>query len=205
MVQLFCGSVESVSQFHYITKPAIVISLIVFFWKGRHAVSKFIRFLTVMALLFSLLGDVLLMFDEHSSTNFILGLLAFLVAHIMYILVFLKHRNPSKNANGFGIILLIYALVLFYFLKNGLGEMLMPVLVYMTVILTMSITAFLRKGKVTKISYHFVFLGAVLFMISDSILALDKFHAAIPFSSILIMLTYAMAQYFIVLGIKKAS
>lgn len=158
-----------------------------------------------MALLFSLLGDVLLMFDEHSSTNFILGLLAFLVAHIMYILVFLKHRNPSKNANGFGIILLIYALVLFYFLKNGLGEMLMPVLVYMTVILTMSITAFLRKGKVTKISYHFVFLGAVLFMISDSILALDKFHAAIPFSSILIMLTYAMAQYFIVLGIKKAS
>lgn len=205
IAELICGSIESLYQLHYISKPAIVMSLIVFFWKDSHAVSKSIRTLTLLALLFSLLGDVLLMFVEHSPNYFMFGLLAFLLAHIMYILVFSKHRNASKKSIGFIILMTIYAIGLFYFLRNGLGEMLVPVLIYTTVILTMSITAFLREGKVTNISYHFVFLGAILFMVSDSLLALNKFYEALPLANILIMLSYALAQFFIVFGIKKAS
>ena len=203
IAELLCGSIESLSQLHYITKPSIVISLIFFFWKEGQRLSKSIRNLTLLALIFSLLGDVLLMFVDQSPDYFMFGLVAFLLAHVMYVLVFLKHRNPSKSILGFLAILIVYAFGLFYLLKDGLGEMLIPVLMYMTVILTMSATAFLRKGMVSKRSYNLVFLGAILFMISDSILALNKFYTAMPLSNISIMLTYALAQYFIVFGIKK--
>lgn len=203
IAELLCVSIASLSQMHYVTKPAIVVSLIIFFWKESSSLSKSIRNLTLLALVFSLLGDVLLMFVDHSPNYFMFGLVAFLLAHIFYILVFLKHRNPYKKPFGFIILLLLYAFGLFYFLWDGLGKMLIPVFIYMIVILTMSISAFLRKGRVSNLSYILVFLGAILFMVSDSILALNKFYIAVPFSSILIMLTYAMAQYFIVLGIKK--
>lgn len=203
IAELLCGSIESLSQLHYFTKPAIVISLIIFFWRESSSMSPYIRNLTLLALIFSLLGDILLMFVEKSPNYFMFGLIAFLLAHVMYILVFLKHRNPSKKPTGFIVILLLYAVGLFYFLMDRLGDMLIPVLVYMTVILTMSATAFLRKGQVSNISYKLVFLGAVLFMVSDSVLAMNKFYAPVPLSSIVIMLTYALAQYFIVLGIKK--
>ncbi len=203
IAELLCGSIESLSQLHYFTKPSLVISLILFFWKESNALSKSIRSLTLLALMFSLFGDVLLMFVDLSPNYFIFGLVAFLLAHVMYIIVFLKYRNRSKNPSLHLVILDIYAIGLFLFLKDYLGEMLVPVMVYILVILTMAWTSFLREGKVPKTSYNFVVFGAILFMASDSILALNKFYQALPFANILIMSTYALAQYFIVFGIKK--
>ena len=81
--------------------------------------------------------------------------------------------------------------------------MLIPVLFYMLTILTMSTAAYLRKGSVHKISYNLVLLGAVLFMVSDSILALNKFYKPLAFSHVSIMFTYAIAQLCIVLGMLK--
>ena len=121
----------------------------------------------------------------------------------MYVLLFLKHRNTDKSPFGFIALLLIFAASLFYFLKDGLGVMLIPVVVYMVVILAMSTTAYLRKNKANTLSYGLVFLGALFFMASDSILALNKFHQPIPWSNISIMVTYAIAQYLIVLGVLK--
>jgi len=156
-----------------------------------------------LALIFSLLGDILLLFVDQSEHFFTLGLVAFLTAHLMYVLLFLKHRNTDKSPFGFIALLLIFAASLFYFLKDGLGVMLIPVVVYMVVILAMSTTAYLRKNKANTLSYGLVFLGALFFMASDSILALNKFHQPIPWSNISIMVTYAIAQYLIVLGVLK--
>jgi uncharacterized membrane protein YhhN len=188
---------------HYVTKPAILVSLIAYFLTSSNHLNKTLKLLTLFALLFSLLGDVLLMFVHKSEGYFMFGLIAFLLAHIMYIIVFLKHKNPNKNPYVFTLIALLYAAILFYIMFDGLGDMLYPVTVYMLVILTMAITAFLRQGKVLPLSYTLVFLGALLFMLSDSILALNKFYKPLPLSNISIMLTYALAQYFIVLGLLK--
>lgn len=204
ITELICGSVDALSDLRFITKPAIIISLILFFWIKGKSLKNSIRILTLLALTFSLLGDILLLFIDCSPHYFMLGLIAFLVAHVMYILVFLKHRNRSKRPWIFLGILLVYAFFLFYILKDGLGEMLIPVLMYISVILTMATCAFLRIGSVTKISYLWVLFGAIVFLISDSILAMHTFHNSIPFASIFIMPTYALAQYFIVFGIKKA-
>jgi uncharacterized membrane protein YhhN len=203
LFEIITGSTESLQIAHYIAKPAIVISLMFLFIKTSEGISKSIKRITLLALGFSVLGDILLMFVDQSPHFFTVGLVAFLLAHIMYIVVFLRHRNKQKSIVGFVILLLVYASGLFYLLKDGLGEMLVPVIVYMIVILSMATTAFMRKGIVNSNSYNLVFIGAIFFMISDSILALNKFYQPIPFSNISIMLTYALAQYLIVIGILK--
>ena len=205
LFELITGSTETLQIAHYIAKPAIVVSLMFLFIKTSEGISKSIKRITILALGFSVLGDILLMFVDQSPHFFTVGLVAFLLAHIMYIVVFLKHRNKQKSIVGFVILLLVYASGLFYLLKDGLGDMLIPVIVYMIVILSMATTAFIRKGIVNQMSYNLVFVGAIFFMISDSILALNKFYQPIPFSNISIMLTYALAQFLIVIGISKIS
>lgn len=203
-LELICGNVESLATYRYITKPSILIALILFFWTQSTALQKPIRILTVFALLFSLLGDVLLMFDDLSANYFMMGLIAFLMAHLFYILLFLKYRDKNRKPIWFGLLLIVYGIGMFYGLKDGLGEMLVPVIFYMMVILVMVISAYWRTKTLGKWSYVLVFFGALFFMISDSLLAINKFHTALPLSNVSIMLTYALAQYFIVFGILKA-
>ncbi|GAB4162688.1 MAG: lysoplasmalogenase [Winogradskyella sp.] len=203
LFELITGSTDTLQAAHYIAKPAIVVSLLFLFIKTSDGISKSIKRMTLLALGFSVLGDILLMFVDQSPHFFTMGLVAFLLAHIMYILVFLKHRNKQKPVVGFVVLILTYASGLFYVLKDGLGHMLIPVIVYMIVILSMATSAFIRKGTVNRNSYHMVFIGAIFFMISDSLLALNKFYQPIPLSNISIMLTYALAQFLIILGILK--
>ncbi|WP_034059562.1 lysoplasmalogenase [Lacinutrix jangbogonensis] len=186
---------------HYISKPLIVISLTLYFWTHSKHLKTNIKTLTVLALVFSLFGDVLLLFVNQSQYFFILGLLAFLVAHVMYSFAFLKQRNKSKKPFGFIALLVLYALGLFWLLKSGLNALLIPVILYMLVILAMATSAFLREQKVNTQSYYLVFWGALFFMISDSLLALNKFYSPLPFADFSIMFTYALAQLLIVTGL----
>lgn len=203
IIELITGSSDALQGLHYLTKPAIVISLIVLFLTTSQRLPKAIRTITFLALGFSVLGDILLMFVHKSEHFFTLGLVAFLLAHVMYIIVFLKQRNKNRSAYGFVLVLLVYAASLFYFLYGNLGYMLFPVVIYTLVILGMATAAYLRKDSVNIVSYGLVLVGAILFVISDSILALNKFYEPLAHSNISIMITYAFAQYFIVIGILK--
>ena len=203
IAELICDNVQSLNAFHYITKPLILIALLIFFWKhSRHLETKSKQF-TILALVFSLLGDVFLMFVDAYSNFFIIGLVSFLLAHIFYVFVFLKKKNSANNALPFLIVLLLYAFAIFYFLKDGLGDLFIPVIVYMFVILLMGIMAYLRRGSVPENSFILVFLGALFFITSDSLLALNKFYQPLPLSSLSIITTYSIAQLCIVFGIKK--
>lgn len=203
LAELFLMNIDSVYSLHYFTKPLIVGSLIAYFVPHSKHLGKSTRNLTLFALVFSVIGDMFLMFTEVSAHYFTSGLIAFLLAHVMYILVFLKKRNTKTKLFGIIIILAIYGGVLFYLLKDGLDNMLIPVLIYMLVILTMATTAFWRKQKVPKQSFYLVFIGALFFIFSDSLIALDKFYMPIPLARTGIISTYAFAQILIVSGIIK--
>ncbi|MFT4610948.1 MAG: putative membrane protein YhhN [Glaciecola sp.] len=203
ITELISGTLEDFTSFNYIFKPAIVISLLIFFWIKSEGLDKKLQLIITSALVFSLIGDILLMFVDVSPNYFLFGLVAFLLAHVMYVIAFLKHRNKTVNSFGFLTFLILYAAGLFYLLKDGLNEMLIPVTIYMLVILSMSIAAFLRQGNIPKLSYTLVLLGALFFMMSDSILAVNKFYAPLAYSNISIMVTYALAQYLIIVGILK--
>ncbi|MCP9765855.1 lysoplasmalogenase [Lacihabitans soyangensis] len=150
-----------------------------------------------IALFFSLLGDVFLMFG--SELYFMLGLGSFLVAHVFYILLFKTQFNFSLlkslpfAAATFGYIL---------FIKAGIGQnLLIPVSVYCFVITLMGIFAAGRKTNIH--SYNLVLLGSILFIVSDSLIAFNKFYSPLPASSFWVMSTYGIAQFLIVLGWSK--
>ena len=188
--------------FHFIAKPSLLISLIIYYLSCKQE-NKTIKKFILLALIFSLIGDILLMLVPIKDSLFIFGLIAFLVAHGMYVIAFSKERNKNLNPFFFLSMLLGCGTFIFIFLSSHLGNLLVPVSLYTMIILTMVLFAYWRKNNVIKKSYILVFIGALFFVISDSILAVNKFHTPIPFSNIWIMTTYAMAQLLIVIGIVK--
>ncbi len=200
---LVCCSDVNFLEYRYITKPIILISLIAFFIGNKEKVTLSVFRLTIWALIFSLAGDILLLFLDRSELFFISGLVMFLFAHVLYIMIFSKKGNKNKASRLFFLLTVVYAGVLFAFLYPGLDQMLIPVIIYMVAILIMANTAHLRQGQVSFGSYVFVFVGALLFMLSDSLLAYDMFCKPIFMGNVWVMATYSMAQLLIVFGILK--
>ncbi len=159
--------------------------------------------LMIAGLFFSWAGDVFLELSGKNGNMFIPGLFCFLLAHVMYLTVFFftpgKNYIPDKHMYLL-IPVLIYGIALVTFLYADLKEMGLPVILYAFVILTMLTGAINRKAKVNKKSYYLVLAGAVLFVISDSVIAINKFSCQFEASGIIIMSTYVVAQYFIVAG-----
>ena len=141
----------------------------------------------MIGLIFSVIGDILL---EASPRFFAFGLIAFLIGHINYILAFKPRSN--KLYIGMGVVLLLFGTGLYSILFPGLQKMAIPVLLYVLVILTMVWRAFAQR----KFDGYaiFAFVGALFFVFSDSLIALNKFYMILPYSRGVIMLTYWLAQ-----------
>jgi uncharacterized membrane protein YhhN len=190
----------------FFIKPLIMLSLVGYYLASVNVRSSvFIR-----ALFFCWAGDVLLLFVKDDETFFITGLLAFLIGQALYIASYRQHsakQSPfelmttQKIRYSLPIVLAGTGLIVILFPK--LGGLRLPVMVYGIALVVMVMTALFRYGRTTASSFWFVFGGAVLFMISDSLLAINRFYTALAFGGFWIMLTYIMAQYMIVRGIVK--
>ena len=185
----------------YFSKPLLMPLLIVYFIFNTNTVVSLKKWI-VLALISSWLGDVLLMFEARNNIFFIFGLVAFLIAHIFYILFYeniLKLENLKKNYWLF-IPVLIYYVALIYLLSPHLGEMKLPVRVYGVVISYMLIQALQITRIKNSAASAMMITGAILFIASDSILAMNKFYQPFELAGISIMITYGMAQLLITLG-----
>ncbi len=94
-----------------------------------------------------------------------------------------------------------YIYQLLALIMGSLGDMKYPVILYSIVISTMLWIALDRKGKTNSESYILVSLGSVLFVISDSLIALNKFYSPINQAGLWIMTTYISAQFLIATGV----
>lgn len=163
------------------------------------------RGILLTALLFSWLGDVTLMFADNHRGYFIAGLLLFLCAHVCYIVLFLRMQTGKTRRSGTQLFIylavLAYLAVMLYVLFPVLGDLKIPVAVYAAVISCMLAVAFAGRGLWPKPMYRCIASGALCFVLSDSLLAFNKFYAPYPIASLLIMSTYLGAQYLIVKGV----
>jgi len=151
----------------------------------------------VGALVFSFLGDVFLLFS--GKPYFMLGLGAFLLAHLCFIKVVLQKMGKAdinKMLLSF-IIFFAFLFGLLFVLKGHLGKMQIPVIVYGIVITSfgaLSLTNYLQsKTKAALV----LFIGALIFISSDTMLALNKFYKPNEFLNLMVMLSYIVAQYLI--------
>ncbi len=161
----------------------------------------------LLALVFSFLGDVFLQFENRDPVFFMAGLACFFITHLFYIAYFYQIKQsgdaPVKAYPFTPFIILLYAIGLVYLLYPKLGSLKVPVIAYACVISVMLYMCLCVPYKVGKMSSRLFVSGAVLFVLSDSILAINKFYAPFSAAPFLIRITYCVAQYFIVKGFIK--
>ena len=149
-----------------------------------------------LALLLSSCGDVLLA----RGLNFFLGGLgAFLCAHLVYIVLFARRRASVAAPPGqlaFPALVLVFGLAFGAYLAPSLGALRVPVFCYIAAIVAMVAAA-------SRANYRsrWVLGGAVLFLISDSLLGAGRFKTQIPLGAFLVWTTYYGGQCAITLGV----
>ena len=153
------------------------------------------------ALALSTLGDVLLDLDPVGL--FVFGLGSFLVAHLVYISVFIRNRRRTVPLGAPRVLLavgvLLYSVAVSGWLLPSLGNLIVPVAIYMCAITAMVISAILGRFE-----NPWVAVGAILFLISDSLLAVNKFKTPVPYRDFLVWSTYYTGQYGIAIGFLTA-
>jgi uncharacterized membrane protein YhhN len=213
MLEVYCQATGR-SDLELFIKPLLMPLLLAWFWKSAVLHSKLERW-TAAALVFSWGGDVFLMFGDLADTWFVAGLSSFLLGHLCYILAFRQGPflpNPTtfgEQAPPRGLRLIPWVILpvlglaglLLWTIWHGLGEMVLPVAVYASVIAAMSLSALHRYQKVPQPSFGLVVAGALVFMLSDSIIAWNRFHQPFEASGPLIMVTYLSAQLLIAAGV----
>lgn len=197
--------ISNKQQFEYVVKPTILIWIISIFLQITPAQSKFYLW-GLIAFLFSLIGDVILLFSSLNEVFFLAGIGSFLLSHIFFIITFNQHphQKPAylKLKPIWIMAVVIVGLTLYARLFSHLDPVLkFAVFIYAAAISTMLLLALNRKNQVAPNSFFWVMLGAALFFISDSLLAINRFWLPVPLSGVWIMSTYMLAQYFILIGL----
>ncbi len=155
------------------------------------------RYAIIAGLIFSLAGDIFLMLPDD---RFISGLVSFLMAHLAYIYAFTSGVGVGITAY-IAFPVLIIGGIMYRYLSPGLGRMKLPVLIYMVVILVMVWVAWERwdvMGENYRLSAP---IGASSFVVSDALLAINRFRK--PFNSARgwILFSYMIAQLLIALSV----
>lgn len=195
----------------FIFKPLLMIVLAVYYYSSVQKPLNNAHKMMLAALFFAWGGDVALMFTGQLAIAFLIGLASFLICHILYAIHFSKQITPNPNYKGFVIenkfilvAFIAYAYFLITFVYQGLADMKIPVFIYCGVIMTMCIIALNRWGRTNKASAFLIIAGALSFMFSDSVIALNKFTILFESQSILasliIMTLYIVGQFLIVEG-----
>lgn len=209
---LLCSIVITADYFnlewtYYLTKPLVVISLMILFkTESGPDMNPGFRNFILAGLLFSVVGDVLMMFTDFNSGYFLGGLIFFLFAHLYYTGGFLYQVLKSRPWNqhwsqlALATLIVVYGAEFFILNRESFGELKIPVLVYCIAITTMGVAAVMRDRYKTGNGYTKVIVGAVFFIISDSLIAADKFISSFENSGPIILLTYFIAQYLIATG-----
>ena len=185
----FFETIDSSLKMVFKLLPMILLIALAFLTKVQ--VKSPYYWLISIGLIFCAVGDYTLQW-------FIIGLSFFLVGHIFYIFAF-RSTNQQNTPMYVKIVLALYGAVMMFWiagslLKKGDTVLAIAVTAYIFVILTMGWTSFRTGSK-------FAVIGAILFIVSDSVLAINRFMVDVPASHILIMFTYYGAQFFLMLSI----
>jgi uncharacterized membrane protein YhhN len=149
------------------------------------------------------IGDCLLDLEEVSPLNFVFGLMAFLFGHVWYMVAFTQSGFIQQRLEG-AAVCIAYAGGMFAYLYSSLNtaetplDLRVPVVIYASVIASMVYVSY-SWADVPRGVYWATLIGAIIFVASDSVLAIDKFKflGTMPYAKIIVMVTYYTAQNFI--------
>jgi uncharacterized membrane protein YhhN len=166
----------------YVLKPLstlLIITVALLSLLSPGANTAFTGWVTV-GLVLSLGGDVALMFE--SNRWFLAGLVLFLLAHIVYAICFTRFNGFHPQDLISAVLLLVAAIGVFFYLRPGLGHMQGPVILYILVIcLMVNRAASTFFGDAFTITQAWLLtVGAILFWLSDLVLAVNRYRRPFP-------------------------
>ena len=195
------------TRLEYVAKPAVLVALTLAAVSLPAAHTDLVdrKWWFVAALVASLVGDVLLMLPRNL---FVPGLASFLVGHVLFIIGLLQPPSPpgtppfSFSTTGLvvaavviGLAAVVPAFLIFRSLvRDGHRELIAPVAVYLVAIATMAVLA-------CNVGVPAAALGAIFFLVSDAVLALQRFVRPIPQGNVVVHVTYHLAQGLLVLSL----
>ena len=183
-------------ELFHMAKPLAMLALIYEAWSASHMPPRIQRWL-VWALGLSWVGDVLLLYPA----MFLPGLLSFLAAHVCFIVLLSRDAPWLHSRRALAVFISVAALVFVVLDQNGLPpELRLPVAAYVLVIATMAAQAWGRAKHLGSAGSRWVAWGSVLFMLSDALLAMDKFVSPLPLAGLWVLASYYLAQGLIVQG-----
>lgn len=190
---LFLGSLtQAPSLLTVLLKITPILCLIVLVCRTEGDWRKYI---ILAALLCSAGGDISL-----ELNNFTLGLSCFFLAHFFYILIFFNHIAPTPARSMLALTIITSTIFLGIFLTPHLGELTLPVYAYMAIITIMGVGASLGSKH-----HPAIIIGALIFIVSDSLIALNRFYEPIPGARYAIMSTYYLAQFLLTTDARKGN
>lgn len=198
------GQVLQIPEVHDGTKPFLIPLLAYYFSKNciKTPLNKFIY----AALFFSWLGDCFLIFVPLNGIFFMVGLGAFLIAQMVYVIININFVEEGESRLVFkwpALLFIVYGMAFFSWIIDDLGLLTLPVAIYCAVITLMGVTAVGRLGRADKKDALLVIAGAALFILSDSVIAFNKFVSPVELSGPIVMLTYLSAQFLLVEGYRR--
>lgn len=187
-------------QLAFWLKPLPILLFMALALLASPPVSSAYRLLILLGLLFSVAGDVLLALPQD---RFVFGLTSFLIAHLCYIAAFLARGSFQLTWWTLAIGALYGAIMLALLWPGITAPLRAPVVVYMLVILVMGWLAVEQWLTIRDTSAWLAMIGAIFFIASDSLLALNRFRAPFAAADAAVMLTYYAAQWLIALSVQK--
>ncbi|MBN2614269.1 MAG: lysoplasmalogenase [Bacteroidales bacterium] len=178
-------------------KPATTILVIVLALMQPVYIPETYRILILAGLVFSLIGDVMLVLPKE---QFIPGLVSFFIAHILFIVAFSLDFGFQWEWIFFIIVLVVMSPYLWILFRNT-KEMTFPVVAYALVLLVLLWQTLARFWFYADSRSTYIFLGTLLFVFSDSVLAYNKFVKKILPAELLFMVTYWSALILFALSI----
>lgn len=199
-IDLVFTNTDYLYKYRYATKIWITITLIIHFFYNNSGLVKRDRILGFCALLFSFLADVILITDKLIFV--VAGMFLFILTKICYSIIYsYRTKFDIDRLLPFLAVTLLYCLFIMYFLYEGIGKLYIPVVLYTFISVVMTKMAYLRYKRVSTKSYRFVFLGAILFIISETSMSFYNFYKPLPYTNTTVLLTYGLSQYFSIRGI----
>ena len=202
------AGVDAWHWLHWLCKPLATVLIFMVAWGATRPVSVAYRRNVLVGIAFCLLGDILLMLPRDL---FVPGLVSFLLGHAWFIAAFSSDVRFAVRWWPW-IVCLAFGAGMGVLLWPGIApDMRAPVLLYIGVLTTMAGQALGRaswlraRGDVRAASARHAGLGAVLFMISDSLLAWDRFRAALPWAALYILATYYTALWLIARSVERGA
>ncbi|BBB58768.1 lysoplasmalogenase [Undibacterium sp. KW1] len=197
--------ISGAQYLHYVFKPLTTLAIFFFAWQNKRVISRIYQTAILIGIICSLIGDIFLMLPGTVFRHgFLCGLLSFLLAHVCFLRALISDsRFASKPLAFAGIAAL--GVINLWILWPGLPTALqIPVVVYVCLLLCMTAQAISRGLLLRSMSGRLAMIGGLCFMLSDTLLAYNRFYSPIAHSPLLILSCYYLALWLIAASVTSS-